>query len=64
MKKQILYTLLLTTSLSMIAGCEKPTDKITLNIGFWPENTETRDVAMYNEWKEAFEKDYHDLPPK
>ena len=58
MKKQILYTLLLTTSLSMIAGCEKPTDKITLNIGFWPENTETRDVAMYNEWKEAFEKDY------
>ena len=58
MKKQILYALLLTTSLSMIAGCEKPTDKITLNIGFWPENTETRDVAMYNEWKEAFEKDY------
>ena len=30
-------------------------DKIKLRIGFWPEPTETREVAMYNLWKEAFE---------
>ena len=33
-------------------------NKIKLRIGFWPENTEIRDVAMYEQWKDAFEKDY------
>lgn len=32
--------------------------KTKIKIGFWPEKTETYDVAMYNEWKANFERDY------
>ena len=32
-------------------------DKIELKIGFWPTSSDKRDVAMYNVWKEKFEKD-------
>ena len=58
MKKITMLTLLITTSLSMLSGCGENNEKTQIRIGFWPENTETKDVAMYNEWKEAFEKDY------
>lgn len=44
--------------LSVCTSCGNKPGKIVLKIGFWPENTETRDVAMYNEWKTAFEKDH------
>ena len=45
----------------MITGCKKNSGKIELRIGFWPENTETKDIAMYQAWKEAFEADYPEL---
>lgn len=49
----------------MITGCrffggddnKIDKDRITLKIGFWPQASETRDTAMYNVWKEKFEKD-------
>ena len=44
--------------MSTLAGCNGGSEKIQLRIGFWPETTETRDVAMYNEWKKQFEADY------
>ena len=60
MKRILIFLLLLISSISIfnLAGCSKETGKIELRIGFWPENTETKDIAMYNLWKEAFEKDY------
>ncbi len=46
------FTLILT-------GCGKdPNEKIELRIGFWPENTETKDIAMYEIWKKQFEEEY------
>ena len=47
-----------------VAGCHffggnsqsHDTSKIQLTIGFWPEKSEKRDVAMYNVWKEKFER--------
>ena len=39
-------------------GGNKDGDIIELRIGFWPENTEKKDLAMYEEWKTAFERDY------
>ena len=56
--KKILLCVMLIGSISLIFSCKKKSDKIELRIGFWPENTETRDIAMYEAWKEAFEKDY------
>lgn len=60
MKKSIIskISLLSILSVMLLAGCEKKTDKIQLDIGFWPEKTEARDLAMYNQWKTAFEEDY------
>lgn len=49
-------------SLLLLTGCANlsgdNSDKIKLKIGFWPETSETKDVAMYKEWKSNFEKDY------
>ena len=45
-------------AISCLSGCNKSSDKIQLKIGFWPESTETKDVAMYNEWKKQFEAAY------
>lgn len=58
MKKSTILIALFATSLGIMTGCNKTNDdKIELTIGFWPEETETRDVAMYNVWKEKFETD-------
>lgn len=59
MKKMvfILSTLYIVSGLMGLTSCSK-SDKIRLKIGFWPENTETRDIAMYEQWKKAFEADY------
>ena len=43
--------------LSSLSACASSGGKITLKIGFWPNSTDTKDVAMYEEWKKAFEKD-------
>lgn len=45
-------------SLMLLVGCKKNSGKIELEIGFWPEDSEERDLAMYNQWKAEFEKDY------
>ncbi len=44
-------------ALGVLSGCGATSGKIVLKIGFWPDSTETKDVAMYQEWKEAFERD-------
>lgn len=57
MKKFVSLFLVLFMGLSLF-GCNKASGKIELRIGFWPENTETKDIAMYQAWKDAFEADY------
>lgn len=59
MKKTSLFlsTICVISGLMGLTSCNK-SNKIKLNIGFWPENTEVRDIAMYEQWKAAFEKDY------
>ena len=44
---------------TIFCACD-PNDngKIKIEIGFWPDASQTSDIAMYKEWKEAFEKDY------
>lgn len=45
-------------AIMLLAGCKNESDKIVLEIGFWPETTEAKDLNMYNEWKANFERDY------
>lgn len=52
-----LGTLILSLGLAACNGAGTDGEKIQLRIGFWPLNTDTKDVAMYTEWKEAFETD-------
>ncbi|MBQ8206556.1 MAG: hypothetical protein IJZ77_03760 [Bacilli bacterium] len=52
------FTMFSLIAMSTLAGCNGGSEKVQLRIGFWPETTETRDVAMYNEWKKQFEADY------
>ena len=62
--KSVLFVAGISAALTL-AGCrffggnkEKvDPNKITLKIGFWPEQTELRDVNMYNLWKKNFERD-------
>lgn len=61
MKRRINLLICLCLILScvfILTACKKKSSKIELRIGFWPENTETKDIAMYEAWKDAFEKDY------
>ena len=59
MKKITTLTILLATTMTMLTGCDNTSEEIVeLRIGFWPENTETRDVALYNDWAAKFEADY------
>lgn len=61
MKKTTLKKLtILPLGLLLLAGCGNlhSGNRIKISIGFWPEKTETYDVAMYNEWKANFERDY------
>lgn len=57
MKKSIniISSLILLLSL---ASCNKPSDKIKVTIGFWPQSNEKKDLAMYDVWKTNFESDY------
>ena len=62
--KTLAVSSFLLTSMLAITGCrffggdtDPVTDKIELKIGFWPTSSDKRDVAMYNVWKEKFEKD-------
>lgn len=62
--KNLFVSSFLLTSIFTLAGCRfiggggsGVGDKIELKIGFWPTSSDKRDVAMYNVWKEKFEKD-------
>lgn len=45
------------TGCRFFGGGGKSGDKIRLSIGFWPQKSDKTDVAMYEEWKSAFEED-------
>ena len=63
--KTLTVSSFLLSSLVVLAGCRfagggdsgDTGDKIELKIGFWPTSSDRRDVAMYEVWKEKFEKD-------
>lgn len=53
------FTLLLTIALILIfMNACKPSGKIEVVIGMWPESANTDDITMFNTWKERFETDY------
>jgi len=53
------FTLLLTIALILIfMNACKPSSKIEVVIGMWPESANTDDITMFNTWKERFETDY------
>ena len=63
LKALLLSSFLLSLSLG-VTGCRffggdssKNNGKTQLKIGFWPTSSDKKDVAMYNAWKEKFEKD-------
>lgn len=59
MKKTFCLLLVLLMVLTVLCACDQPGDgKIKITIGFWPEASQTSDIAMYNEWKAKFEEDY------
>ena len=56
--KKTTHLVLLSFGLLTLASCGKSSgNKIELTIGFWPEAASTKDVAMYNKWKERFEEE-------
>lgn len=57
--KKLSITLLSTLSVISLCSCNKGDNsgKIEISIGFWPQNTDKKDVAMYEDWKKAFEAD-------
>ena len=58
MLKKIFSLSMAALSIVSLASCGPTNEEIELRIGFWPESQEKQDVAMYTQWKEAFEKDY------
>ncbi len=62
MKKTVLLLLclvLVTLPVMSLTACKKTDDdKIEISIGFWPEKSQKSDVAMYEEWAAAFERDH------
>jgi len=58
MKHQVFLSIAGALAIPFLASCGGGSGKTTLDIGFWPESTETQDLAMYRQWKERFESDY------
>ena len=56
--KSIILTSLLCASILTMNGCGNTSEKIEIRVGFWPQNTDRSDIAMYMEWEEKFEADY------
>lgn len=49
----------LILSALVLPSCDgEKDDRIEIKIGFWPEKSQKSDVAMYEEWKANFERDY------
>ena len=47
-----------TAAVLPMAACGDGDGRIQVKIGMWPDNTQTADVAMYEEWEAQFEADY------
>lgn len=47
-----------TVAVSSMAACQPDDGRIKVTIGFWPDSSQTADVAMYEEWERQFEDDY------
>lgn len=58
MKKALCVLISLMLLVTVFCACD-PNDngKIKIEIGFWPDASQTTDIAMYKEWKAAFEAD-------
>lgn len=57
MKKKTNLILLPLSILCLVSCNGSNGNKIELTIGFWPEAASTKDVAMYNSWKQRFEEE-------
>ena len=57
-KSIILSTLFCASLLATVSCGGSGSGKIEIRVGFWPQNTDRSDIAMYMEWEEAFEADY------
>jgi len=57
LQTKTMFTAILLAA-SVLSGCGGDSDKIVLKIGFWPESSDTQDVAMYRQWADRFVEDY------
>jgi len=60
-KNNVRYLLVSLFLLCLLAaaGCgSKEPERIQITIGMWPDESLAKDVAVFMEWKEAFEADY------
>ncbi len=58
MKKTVSLLIALVLCLTLLVACNSDdSGKVKVYVGFWPEASQTSDVAMYNEWKAQFEAD-------
>jgi ABC-type glycerol-3-phosphate transport system substrate-binding protein len=59
MKRNVFLSMLFTTigSVFALSGCGS-SGKITITIGMWPESQQTKDLAMFDVWKDRFEAVY------
>ncbi len=59
MKKKLICLAIVTVMMcALLCACQPDNGKIKISVGFWPENSQKSDVAMYEEWKANFEADY------
>lgn len=56
-KRGICMVIFLLFSL-LAGGCGKKAEKIPITIGMWPDESLSKDIAMFTKWKEAFEAEY------
>lgn len=57
MKRKIDILFMMLLCMVILVAC-KPSGKIEVVIGMWPESANTDDITMFNTWKERFETDY------
>lgn len=59
MKRKLLcIAIVLAIAAALLCACQPDNGKIKITVGFWPDNSQKSDIAMYEEWKAAFEEDY------
>ncbi|HOI85877.1 MAG TPA: extracellular solute-binding protein [Acholeplasmataceae bacterium] len=57
MKRKIEILSIMLLCMMILIAC-KPSGKIEVVIGMWPESANTDDITMFNTWKQRFEEDY------